>query len=94
MPAKPKLPRKPRTRLPKGTRRNDYTEEALVDFDRNRWRIYKETSRKRQRHAGTRDVTFAFGHEARTILAKLCKERGLTKTQLLTQLLKEQTHGT
>lgn len=36
---------------------------------------------------GIRDVTFALDMDTRANLKRLCKERGLTKTQLLTQLI-------
>lgn len=86
MPAKRKLPRNAR-RLPKGTSRDDYDPEVLREFDRSRWRHYKELHRKKLNHHGRREVTFALGKDARDTLARLQKDRGMSKSDIITHLL-------
>jgi hypothetical protein len=78
-------------KLPKGTRRKDYAPEVLAEFDRKRWRRVKAGVRKRKRfREGIRPVTFDLGKESRDIMRRLCKERGLTQSQLFTQLLEKE----
>lgn len=79
-------------RLPKGTKRDDYEPEVLAAFDRKRWRRVKAGVRKRKRHAGVADVLLTLDKDARDTLDRLCKEHGLSKSQVITQLLKEHTH--
>lgn len=84
------MPRRPHpksTRLPKGTRRSDYEPEVLADFDRNRWALHKAARRKRQRHAGMRDVLLTLDRKSRDTLKRLSAERGCSKSQVITQLL-------
>lgn len=90
MPPKRKLPRNAR-RLPKGTTVNDYEPEVIAEWIRDRNRQYKETHRNRQRHRGIRDVTFALGRDSRVTLTRLCKERGMSKSQLIEHLIQQES---
>lgn len=61
------------TRLPPGTKRADFTPEALEEFDRNRETLYKRGLRARQRHRGewTRHLLLPKSiHEALDALAE------------------------
>ena len=88
MPGKRKLPRNAK-HLIKGTRKADYEPEVIREYERDKNRQYREATRKRQRHAGIRDVTFALGKDARDRLDALSKERGVSKTKIITHLLLE-----
>ncbi len=83
-----RLPRKP-TRLPKGTCRADYTDEALAAFDANSNRIRVEKHRKRLKHRGIKEVSFNAGQETRDKLERMKQMTGLSKTKLLNHLIEK-----
>lgn len=90
MPARPRKPVKD-MRLPKGHARDDYTEEALIEKDRNDWRKKKRGARKRLRHAGRRDLTlYGISNNAREMLDYLCRERGTSRAKLVESLIIEE----
>lgn len=82
------LPRR-RTRLPKGTKRDDYEPEVLQEFDRERGRIHQARYRNKQRHVGIRDVTFLLDKDCRDKLERLCKMQGQSKSRVLAHLIME-----
>lgn len=86
MPARPTLPRNAK-RLPKGTNRHDYEPEVFAQYVRDKARQYKAAHRRKQRHHGYRDVTFALSKIARENLTRMCKDVGMSKSQLLNYLL-------
>lgn len=85
---KRKLPRNAK-RLPKGTTRADYDPEVLQEWQRDRWRQRKEVQRKRQRHLGVRDKTFALSKESRETLKDLSRTLGMSETKVITYLLEK-----
>lgn len=75
--------------MPKGTKRDDYEPEVLVEFDRESNRIRQAKYRRKQRHVGVHDVTIQLGKDARDKLERLCRTHGQSKAQAIKRLIME-----